>query len=332
VITQRKNYKWGWAITILIFLFSLGIVGCNQRETETPTLAPSDTPIPSETTIPLLTATTEPTPTLAPPAKPVLDPRGPEITVDLGEVVAIRVSAEGATDYEWVLVGDGQLSGTGEATLYTAPKEDGTIAIVTVTAINDQGASPAASLTIKIGLATASVRLDALAIPAGFMSGGSNPWDYINLSTNPNECYSGGECIQVNYEPGGGWGGIFWWPSGCGTEGTTQAWNSVTSGTCGVNVLQSGNLSAVNRLVFWARGAIGGEIIEFKIGAVDILPSPGRSLGKIELSPNWVEYEIDLEGVDMSNAIALFAWIAADVDNPNGAIFYLDDIQFEGLQ
>ena len=97
-------------------------------------------------------------------------------------------------------------------------------------------------------------------------------------------------------------------------------------------MLEAGNFSTVSRLAFWAKGDQGEEIIEFKIGAVDIPPIPGRSLGKVTLARDWKPYEIDLEGMDLTNAVGLFLWVASDVDNPQGAVFYLDDIQFEGVK
>jgi hypothetical protein len=106
----------------------------------------------------------------------------------------------------------------------------------------------------------------------------------------------------------------------------------VRNGTCGINVLETSSFSAVGRLTFWARGDQGDEVVEFKIGGVDVLPAPGRSLGKVMLEPTWKQYEIDLEGLDLTNAIGLFCWIASDADNPQGAVFYLDDVQFEGVR
>lgn len=179
-----------------------------------------------------------------------------------------------------------------------------------------------------------SVRLDALdAIPAGWMSGNpSGPDAFIGLSGGRTDCYTGSDCIQITYRPGGGFGGIFWWPVTCGSSGTPDVWKKVKDGSCGINVLARGNLDSVNYLTFWARGNQGGEVIEFKIGAEDISPQPGRSLGKVSLVNAWQRYEIDLQGLDLTNAIALFAWVAADLDNSQETVFYLDDIQFEGMK
>lgn len=308
-VTQQRILH----ILILVVLSSISLASCES------------TPVP--------TATLEPTPTLIPPGTPETEPAG-EVAVEAGTSRAIQANAEGADRYEWTLQGIGEISSTGpEPTiLYSAPEEEAGAAILTVTAYNAQGASHPTSLVINIEIEViASIQLDALAIPAGWMTGSETrgPESFISL-TNTGDCYTGADCDQVTYEAGGVWGGIFWWPLSCGESGTPDAWDRVTGGVCGINVLEMGNLSAVTRLTFWARGGQGGEVVEFKVGASDILPSPGRSLGKVTLTPTWEPYEIELENVDLTNAVGLFVWIASDRDNSQGAIFYLDDIQFEG--
>ncbi len=323
--TGSATQRWLPRVSVLVLLLAIGLAGCGPSPTPTvtPTLEPTPTQPP--------TATPEPTPP-SPPAASVIYPAG-EITVEAGKKLAIHASAAGADRYEWTLQGDGQISATtGDAIIYIASEEEGAMAILTVNAYNDQGASPPTSLIISVA-PTASIRLEALAIPAGWMSGGGSPEPFISLGGgSPNDCYTGAHCFQVTYDPGGMWGGIFWWPLSCGESGTTEAWGRVQKGTCGINVLEAGNLSAVKRLTFWARGDKGGEVVEFKIGAMDVLPSPGRSLGRVTLTSNWEQYEIDPEGMDLTNAIGVFAWIADDVSNPQGAVFYLDDIQFEGVK
>ena len=349
-----------WLPRILVLLLVASLAGCGRTSTPqpTPTLSPTATPVVEPTLTPPPTPTLEPTtvpsptatpvvePTLAPPPTPTLEPTpipppeapviepADEVTVEAGKKIAIRASAAGADRYEWELLGDGEIpDSTKPAIIYTAPEEGDTIAIVTVTAYNDQGASPPTSLIINVpAKATASVRLDTLAIPAGWMSGRGGPESFTSLGASPIGCHTDSDCLQVTYNPGGAWGGIFWWPLSCGESGTPDAWDRVTGGTCGINVLEVGNLSVVNRLTFWARGDQGGEVVEFKIGAVDVLPSPGRSLGKVTLTRTWKQHEIDLEGMDLTNAIGLFLWVATDLDNPEGAVFYLDDIQFEGVR
>jgi hypothetical protein len=265
------------------------------------------------------------------PSKPVTAPGGPEIEVETGKDVPIRASARGAEKYEWELEGEGSLSAnTGEAVIFTPPDHEAT-ARLNVTASNKNGASPKTSLTISI-LAEASLPLDTVAIPVGWMSGAGQPERFISLENEHEGCHSAQTCLRLTYKPGGQWGGIFWWPRRCGTSGRPESWELVKNGGCGINVLQAGSLKAINRLTFLARGESGGEIIEFKVGAVDVSPQPGKSTGRITLTPDWSRYEIDMRGVDLRNAIGLFFWIATDRDNPRGATFHLDDVKFEGVK
>lgn len=313
----------------LVLLLVPVLAGCAPTYTPLP---PS--PEPTATSAPSTPTEIQPTATASPPEAPVLAPAD-MIEVEVDSKVAVTASAEGATRYEWTLQGDGEISGTSApAIIYTAPSTGDTMAVLTVIAYNEGGASPPTSLTIRVpeALAILTVPLDALAIPAGFMSGSTNPATFIQLGRSTDNCPAGSKCTQITYQSGGQWGGLYWWPLSCGESGVPAAWNKVQHGTCGINVLQVGSMSAVNRLIFQARGNRGGEVIEFRVGALDVLPSPGRSLGKVILEPDWQLYEISLDGLDMTNAIGLFAWIAADVDNPDGAEFFLRDVLFEGVE
>jgi hypothetical protein len=309
--TKLATQRWIPYILGLVLLLVVGLVGCTPASESTP---PPELPVPEA---------------------PIIVPEGPEVTVEPGKTISVRASATGADRYEWRLQGKGEISSSTEPTiLFTAPEEEGTIAILTVVAHNKQGSSPPTSLTINVPVAPVitSISLEALGgIPAGWMSGGDSPGKFISLEGG-SACYTGSDCLKITYRPGGEWGGIFWWPLNCGGSGTPDAWDRVRNGTCGIDIFKVGNFSAVNRLTFWAQGSQGGEVIEFNVGAADVLPSPGRSLGRVTLKPTWEQYEINLEGTDLTNAIGLFLWTAADVNNPQGAVFYLDDIHFEGVQ
>lgn len=266
------------------------------------------------------------------PETPVITPSGPEIEAVPGKVMTFRASAARADRYEWKLEGSGKISTTTEpVVVYTPPSSEGGADTLTVTAYNAQGPSPNAQLLIRVPQVV-SLGLDAVAIPAGWMSGGGDPKQYISFGAGGTGCAGRPNCIRIIYKAGGQWGGVFWWPLNCGDSGIDAAWQKVKAGTCGINVLESGNFREINRLSFWVRGERGGEGVEFKIGAIDISPKPGRSMGKVALRNTWEQKQIDLKGVDLRNAIGLFAWIATDVANPHGATFYLDSIQFEGVR
>ncbi len=319
---RLANYGWIYYVLVLTFLLIIGLTGCGGTP---PVTSPSSNGLP----------VTEPAIVIpdSPPEQPIMTPGGTEVEVESGQKLAITADASGAKRYEWTLQGDGELSATtGPAVLYTAPETD-TIAIITVTAYNDQGASPSTSVTIKVS-GVAAIRLDAVGIPAGWMSGKNDPVSFIEVKGGEqSECREGSSCLRFTYKVGASWNGILWWPLKCGDTGDEATWKKVKEGTCGVNVLDAGgNLTAINNLTFWARGDKGGEVIEFKVGDVAIPPSPGRGLGKATLTTGWEQYQIDLEGMDLTNAIALFTWVASDIDNPQGAVFYLSEIQFEGAK
>jgi hypothetical protein len=119
---------------------------------------------------------------------------------------------------------------------------------------------------------------------------------------------------------------------GCGTSGTKEAWEALRTGGCAIDLRREAKIGEVRSLSLWARGAQGGEVIELRVGGPDIPPQPGSSTGKVSLSTSWKRYEIDLTTLDLSRSAGLFVWIATDLDNPRGAVFFLDDLRFEGLK
>jgi len=92
------------------------------------------------------------------------------------------------------------------------------------------------------------------------------------------------------------------------------------------------NLTGAKKLTFWARGANGGEkIAEFKVGGItgEYPDSDSQSMGPVELTKEWKQYTLDLEGKDLSYIIGGFCFAASKDDNPNGFIMYIDDVIFE---
>jgi len=261
--------------------------------------------------------------------------------MEVGKKIAVRASATGTERYEWKLQGDGLISDIkGDAILYIAPVEGSGTAIVTVTAHNAQGASPPTSFIINV-LPIATVRLDALAMPLVWISPPSNK-RLVDLEGSPNDCHSGSDCLRFTYAPGGGYGELQWRPL-CIASAISPTLSPIPDwpfyaayvepeGDCSIDVLKAGNLGEVSRLVFWVRGDKGGESVKFGIGCPDVEPIPGRSTENITLQPAWERREIDLADLDLTKATVLFRWCATDVHNLQGAVFYLDDIQFEGVK
>jgi hypothetical protein len=103
------------------------------------------------------------------------------------------------------------------------------------------------------------------------------------------------------------------------------------------------DLRDATRLTFRARGASGGEQIEFFIGGIgrdsftgapnkpfpDSTPRIPPAGTTVTLTSDWSLYTIDLTGADLSYLSGGFAWLASARKNPQGAVFWLDDIQFD---
>ncbi len=100
------------------------------------------------------------------------------------------------------------------------------------------------------------------------------------------------------------------------------------------------DLTGASALTFWARGAKGGEQVDFFVGGVGWDPDTGLKEARypdsnpsihlrVRLTAQWLPYQIDLSGADLSYVLGGFGWAASVRENPKGAVFFLDDIQFE---
>ncbi|MDP8289912.1 MAG: hypothetical protein P9M02_02955 [Candidatus Susulua stagnicola] len=142
-------------------------------------------------------------------------------------------------------------------------------------------------------------------------------WD-INWKNYP---FSGNTCIRVGYKNNSGtrWAGIYW-------QNPAMNWGTIANAGF--------DLQGASKLTFWARGDKGGEVItEFKIGGLlsgEYYDSDSASLSLVTLTKEWKQYEIDLRGKDLSYIIGGFCWVTSiDVNNPEGIVFYLDEIKYE---
>jgi hypothetical protein len=110
------------------------------------------------------------------------------------------------------------------------------------------------------------------------------------------------------------------------------------------------DLSGATGLSFWGRGERGGERVEFFMGGVGRDPATGAPLDPctpdvpgpcpypdstpvvkiaVTLTTEWTRFVIDLSGEDLTYVLGGFGWVANAPNNPTGAVFYLDDIQYE---
>jgi hypothetical protein len=153
-------------------------------------------------------------------------------------------------------------------------------------------------------------------IASGYMGDIDNIEMFSSHRENP---HSAPICFMVRYKPGSsGWAGVYW-------QNTLNNWGE----NLGFNFAERN----YNKVVFWAKGETGTEIIEFKAGGINKKQFKDSYTAttiprRIPLTVNWQRYEIDLTGKDLSSIIGGFAWVASANDNPNGVTFYLDDINF----
>jgi hypothetical protein len=131
---------------------------------------------------------------------------------------------------------------------------------------------------------------------------------------------AGKSCIKIVYtnkaSQGARWAGIYW-------QNPANNWGSIDAGF---------DLSQATKVTFWAKGDKGGERIEeFKVGGImgEYSDSDTAGIGPLILSKDWTQYTIGLNGKDMSYIIGGFCW-STNIDvNPEGAVFYLDEIRYE---
>ena len=130
-------------------------------------------------------------------------------------------------------------------------------------------------------------------------------------------CQSGATCIKIGFAGGvAKWAGVYW-------QEPENNWGTMANGY---------DLSGATALTFWAKGARGGEWVEFFVGGITgVYPD---SLAKtstrfVLLSTTWTKYTIDLSTQNLSHVIGGFGWSTNSHLNPAGAVFYLDDIQYD---
>jgi hypothetical protein len=143
--------------------------------------------------------------------------------------------------------------------------------------------------------------------------------DASQISISP--AYSGserpgdndGKCIRISYLPGDKhWGAVYWQtPREAGIRKPVE-------------------IPIATKLHFWAKGESGGEQLDFRA-----LGEPARDLlskhDRFELTLQWKQFELPLKEVPSEGVTALFGirWQSTGGENPNGLIFYLDDLRCE---
>ena len=155
-----------------------------------------------------------------------------------------------------------------------------------------------------------------------------------NCTDDPYEGRSCIKCSQLTLE--GDWGGWLFLNGYLPKGETVPKLNDGSTGGQGMD------LTGATELKFAAKGAEGGEAVEFftagfgyngETGAKTVNypdSSQKRSLGTVKLEKEWKEYSIPLSGADMSYIVCGFGYVLnADYGHGDNT-FYIDDIRFEG--
>jgi len=153
--------------------------------------------------------------------------------------------------------------------------------------------------------------------PSGWMG------DYGDIKLNDQSLenpHTGTTSIQFNYSAkksqGQGWAGVQW-------QNPPNNWGSKKGGF---------DLTGMTKLTFWARGAKGGELIQkFVVGGIKgTYPDTSTvEMGPVELTDTWKQYTVNLAGKDLSYISGGFGWTTTADLNPDGAVFYIDDVKYE---
>ncbi len=148
-------------------------------------------------------------------------------------------------------------------------------------------------------------------IPSGWMGNVGGISMQMDSTDNP---HSKKACIKFTYKDAGNWGGVVW-------QSPANDWGDKAGGF---------NLTGAKKLTFWARGAKGGEKIKFGFGLITGKKYSDTGKGEtsvVELTPNWKQYSIDLNGVDLQCIKSGFYWTLGGQGAP--VTFFLDDMKYE---
>lgn len=148
--------------------------------------------------------------------------------------------------------------------------------------------------------------------PSGYMGNTGAIKMELGSTDDP---HSGATCLRVEYNATDQWGGVLW-------QSPANDWDGKLPGGL--------DLSGAKELEFWARGANGGEVVNFVLGVIDG-NAPYRDtykgeLPEVKLTNKWQRYSIPLTGQDLSRIKTGFGWSLPGQSNP--VVFYLDNVRY----
>jgi hypothetical protein len=177
--------------------------------------------------------------------------------------------------------------------------------------------TPAASANPKAKEATPTLDV-SLAYPAVEAIGAKKRIHWAK--TAPIEAHSAPDAWKIEFEKSGGFAGVCW-KNRLGNEGEAPG--------------DDLSKARYRRISFWAKGAAGGEVAEFRAGGLGNVKTRYQesfdvSAGKIRLTPSWSEYAIYVMDADLSSVMTPFCVLFHREDNAEHTVIYVDDIQYGG--
>jgi hypothetical protein len=153
---------------------------------------------------------------------------------------------------------------------------------------------------------------DSPYVPSGYMGNTEAITMTLDSIDSP---HAGKTCLKIEYRANDQWGGVLW-------QSPENDWDGVRPGGL--------NLNGAVACEFWARGAEGGETVNFMLGLLDG-NQPYRDTAKgelkdVRLTDQWQKLRITLPGRDLSRIKTAFGWSLAGQGKP--LTFYLDDIRY----
>lgn len=257
----------------------------------------------------------------------VSDPDGDELTIDWVLRADSRTIGVGGDRQDDELVIKDAVQSEREQAVVKFPKGNGAYRLFAYV-YDGVGGGAVANIPLKVGGESNAIEkmapvtlpyviygdgaMDSVYTPSGYM-GNTEAVKMEFASTDAP--YQGETCLKIEYRSTQAWGGVLW-------QSPAEDWNGAKPG--------GANLTGATQLQFWARGANGGEKVNFVFGVLDgeqpYRDTAKGSLDNVTLTKEWKKYTIPLQGRDLRQIKTGFGWSLAG--QGKAVVFYLDDIQY----
>ena len=247
--------------------------------------------------------------------------------------------------YQWILRSDSGTIGAGgdpqeaESAINNAVKANGNKATVTMPdggggyrlfayVYDNKGGAAVANLSLQVAapmkitkampakplpyIVFADDAKPSVYVPSGYMGNAASIAVDEKCTDSPR---SGRTCMKAEYKSGAAWGGVLW-------QSPPEDWDGKKPG--------GANLTGATHLEFYARGANGGEVVNFVFGVLDgnqpYKDTAKGELPKVKLTKEWNKYSLPLKRLDLRRIKTGFGWSLAGQGKP--VTFYMDDIRY----